>query len=316
MEATRMLDQHPAATAIQREVLESLRRQPPQLPSKYFYDAHGASLFEQICNTAEYYPTRTEISILDQFLPAIAEQLGPQRWVLEPGSGSGIKTRKLLEALKQPAGYVPIDISKQQLADYSDELQQQFPQLALRPICADFMQPLPAGTCPQRPVIWFPGSTIGNFSQQQAHAFLQRMSGWGETGTDLLIGVDLIKPVAVLEAAYNDAAGITAAFNLNLLRHLNRVADSDFDLAAYRHEARWNAALSAIQMFLLPQSPQRIHIAGECIDLERDQAICTEYSHKYVAEDFMAMAQAAGWQSRGLYRDARKWFGVFHFSLH
>lgn len=297
---------------MQSELIAGLSRDRKHLPSKYFYDARGAALFERICELPEYYPTRTEIAILRAHLPTLSAQLGPQRWLVEPGSGSGLKTRLLLEALDQPAGYVPIDISAAQLHSYSQELRADFPQLNVRPLSADFTADLRLPPGVERPVIWFPGSTLGNFSRPDAQAFLRRLSRWGGGAGELLLGVDLIKPVEVLEAAYNDPAGVTASFNLNLLRHLNREAGCDFDLSQFRHQALWNPEIGAIQMFLISQREQQVQVAGQSVRLARDEAICTEYSHKYTTDQVAQMGQAAGWSLRAVYTDPKRWFGVFH----
>ena len=299
-------------SAVQSDVIAGLARNDKHLPSKYFYDAHGAQLFEQICELPEYYPTRTEIAILRSHLPEIAASLGPRRWVVEPGSGSGLKTRLLLEALHQPAGYVPIDISEQQLVDYAAELGAQFPDLQVRPMHADFSADLTLPQGIKNPAVWFPGSTIGNFSRQQARAFLTRLSHWGQGSSELLLGVDLVKPVGVLEAAYNDSAGVTAAFNLNILNHLNQAAGTDFRTSQFRHEARWNRQIGAIQMFLISRCQQQITVAGQTFSLQPDEPICTEYSHKYQPQELIQLASQAGWNARACYRDPKDWFGVFH----
>ena len=297
---------------MQTEVLEHLRRDPPHLPSKYFYDADGAALFEAICELPEYYPTRTEIGILQASLPAIAADLGPDRWVVEPGSGSGIKTRMLLDALHAPRGYVPIDISKSQLLDYGWELAGHYPQLQIRPICADFTQDLQLPDDLQAPVIWFPGSTIGNFPPEQARDFLRRLKRWGGGRAELLIGVDLHKDTATLEAAYNDSQGVTAAFNRNLLHHLNRRLGCEIDPDSFQHSARYNAEIGAIQMFLVSARDQALQIDGQRISLAAGQAICTEYSYKYRIEGFRDLAAEAGWQLHHNYCDDKGWFSVFH----
>ena len=309
-----IIDRHPACQAIQDEILASLNQPLKHLPSKYLYDTRGADLFEQICDLPEYYPTRTEVAILDQQLEEIALALGPNRWVVEPGSGSGLKTRMLLEALEQPAGYVPIDISKAQLKTYSAELRQLYPSLPLRPVCADFMRPLDLPAEARDPIIWFPGSTIGNFSHEMAGEFLSGLHRWSDGGAELLIGVDLVKPIDTLEAAYDDAQGVTAQFNLNLLNHLNDVAECDFQAQHFRHRARWNPQLSAIQMFLVSQKAQQVQIGDECISLAQDEPICTEYSHKYSVEQFAVLAANSGWQLQHSHSDANNWFSVLHLS--
>lgn len=299
-------------TPMQTEVLGGLSRGDKHLPSKYFYDAAGARLFERICELPEYYPTRTELAILRTHLPTISKQLGPMRWLVEPGSGSGLKTRLLLEALDQPAGYVPIDISDAQLNAYAQDLRQGFPHLNVRPLSADFTADLQLPEGVKKPVIWFPGSTLGNFRPADAQAFLRRLSRWGGGAGELLLGVDLVKPVEVLEAAYNDTAGVTARFNLNLLRHLNHAAGCDFDLSQFRHEARWNPQIGAIQMFLISLGEQTVHVAGHAFALASQEAICTEYSHKYTPTQVEQLAHASGWSLRKMYSDPKNWFGVFH----
>ncbi len=302
----------PQLTRVQAEVINGLSQPDKHLPSKYFYDARGAQLFEQICELPEYYPTRTEISILRTHLSDIAARLGPQRWLVEPGSGSGLKTRLLLEALHEPAGYVPIDISEKQLLAYAEELEAHFPTLSVRPVSTDFTADLRLPDGIEDPVVWFPGSTIGNFAREHAGAFLQRLSRWGRGRSELLLGVDLVKPVDVLEAAYNDSAGVTAAFNLNMLTHLNRTAQSNFNPLMFRHEARWNEDIGAIQMFLISRCAQTIQVADATFDMAADEAICTEYSHKYTPTEVVEMAAEAGWRACDCYTDPRGWFGVFH----
>ncbi len=307
-----LLDCHPVTTDMRAEILAGLARQPRHLPSKYFYDAHGARLFEAICELPEYYPTRTEIGILEQALPQIAVDLGRGRWIIEPGSGSGIKTWLLLQALRSPRAYVPIDISKAQLRAYGEKLNTDFPALDVQAVCADFTQDLSLPPALQAPVIWFPGSTIGNFHPNDAQAFLQRLGRWGNGGADLLIGVDLYKDIAVLEAAYNDRQGITAQFNLNLLAHINRALGCTIPLDGFTHQARWNPAIGAIQMFLHSRHAQCLHIQGQRIELQQDEPICTEYSYKYRPEQFEELARAAGWRLHRSYTDARQWFALFH----
>jgi uncharacterized SAM-dependent methyltransferase len=286
-----VLDCHPVASDMLSEVMQSLQRTPKHLPSKYFYDGRGAELFEEICDLPEYYPTRTEISILEEYLPRIAQDLGPQRWLVEPGSGSGLKTDLLLEGLQDPAAYVPIDISKRQLALYATRLQKDHPNLQVRPVCADFTQDLQFPTGLSRPVIWFPGSTIGNFSAEYAARFLRRLRGWSHGQAELLIGVDLRKNI-----------------------DLNRALGSDFDGRNYRHEACWNEDISAMQMFLISQGEQVVQIGGAAhIQLRDKEAICTEYSHKYSLERFQNMAGNAGWKTHRIYTDAQEWFAIFHF---
>lgn len=309
-----VIDRHPAPADMHGEVLRGLAREPKHLPCKYFYDARGARLFDAICQQPEYYPTRTEIQILEQALPALSSSLGPGRWVVEPGSGSGIKTQMLLDALDAPAGYVPIDISKQQLIEYAAELRQRYAGLHLQPICADFTHSLGLIDGIADAVIWFPGSTIGNFPPAEARRLLAQFRQQGGPDSELLIGVDLHKPAEILEAAYNDAAGITADFNRNLLRRINQDLQGEFDLDNFRHQAVWNEELGAIQMFLISERRQLTRINGASVALESEERICTEYSFKYRIEDFRAIAEQAGWCYRAVHTDVQNWFGVFHFA--
>ncbi len=310
-----LLDLEPDTDTLLADVIAGLSAEHKSLPSKYFYDQRGAELFEQICELDEYYPTRTELQILAQHLPAIADRLGANCTVIEPGSGSGIKTRLLLDALLQPAAYVPIDVARQQLIAYASELALDFPELAVLPVCADFSHPLewPAEVqaAPNK-LIYFPGSTIGNFAPEAAIGLLRHWrEGLGEDGA-LLIGVDLKKDRRVIEAAYNDEQGITAEFNLNLLRRLNRELGADFDLNAFEHYADYDAHTGAVRMWLISKREQQIQINGSShFDFELDEAICTEHSYKYSIEDFTALASKAGWTSATSWTDAES-----KFSLH
>lgn len=311
-----LLDLAPDTDTLLADVLAGLAQQPRTLPCKYFYDARGAALFEQICELPEYYPTRTEIAILQDNLPAIATAIGPGCAVIEPGSGSGIKTRLLLEALQAPAAYVPIDVARQQLLNYADDLAATYPDLELLPVCADFTMAfeLPAAvrSNPQR-LIYFPGSTIGNFKPQAAMALLQRWRTLLGNGGSLLIGVDLKKDPAVIEAAYNDAQGITAAFNLNLLHRLNRQLGANFQVDQFLHHADYDPASGAVRMWLTSQQQQRVEIDSQSIDFAAGEAICTEHSHKYDPDGFTAMAADAGWEKTAQWTDAEQLFSVMLF---
>lgn len=312
-------DQSPAQDDFLAEVLAGLNSKPKTLPCKYFYDAEGAKLFEQICTVDEYYPTRTELSIMRQHGAAIAEAIGPAARVVEYGSGEGIKTRLLLSALENPAAYVPIDISLAQLRDAASKLQQDFPQLEVLPLCADYQAdiqlPKPAAPCKQT-VVYFPGSTLGNFEREAAQAFLQRLAkvatSQGRGG--VLLGVDLVKDPSVLEAAYADAAGITAAFNLNLLKRINRELGANFQLEQFQHEARWNAELAAIEMHLVSQQAQQLQLAGQVIEFAAGESLLTEYSHKYQLANIASMAKQAGLSIKEQWLDEQGYFAVLWLS--
>ncbi|MCK7594861.1 L-histidine N(alpha)-methyltransferase [Pseudomarimonas salicorniae] len=296
-QAVRVLDLQPEASDIRRDVLEGLARTPKQLPSKYFYDARGSELFEAICEQPEYYLTRTELAILDTHMDGIARALGERVLLLEFGSGSGIKTRKLLAGLVDPVGYVPIDISISALTDSAIALRQAFPRLCVLPVCADFTQPLQLPTpqrSAERKVMFFPGSTLGNFAPADALSLLRRIRALVGEGGGLLLGVDMKKDVARLEAAYNDAAGVTAAFTLNLLERLNRELDADFDLSAFRHRARYNPMAGRIETHLVSQRPQVVQIAGSRFSFDEGEAMLVEYSAKYDQDDIDRLARQTG----------------------
>lgn len=314
-----LLDLAPDTDKLLADVLAGLLAEHKTLPSKYFYDTRGAQLFEQICELDEYYPTRTELGILQDNLRAIAVQIGPDAAVIEPGSGSGTKTRLLLDALDAPAAYVPIDVAREQLIDYADELAVDFPALTLLPVCADFTQaielPQPIQAQANK-LIYFPGSTIGNFPPAKA---IELLRGWREMLGDegqLLIGVDLKKDRSILEAAYNDSQGVTAAFNLNLLEHINRELGADFDPDQFEHFADYNPTSGAIRMWLISKVAQRVAINQTTIDFEMDEAICTEHSYKYSCAEFTALAAQAGWQSRASWLDVDELFSVQYLSAH
>src|SRR5262249_54516994 len=243
------------------DVLDGLSRPQKALPPKYFYDEAGCALFDAICELPEDYPTRTEIAIMHAHARDMAARLGPKCGLIEYGSGSGRKTRILLEAAA-PAAYIPIDIAPAQLKAFSAELGREFPHLAVRAVCADYSRPfvLPdaGGADARRRVIYFPGSTVGNFTVAEAAAFLRNACAVARPGGGLLIGVDLKKDPARLHAAYNDAQGVTARFNLNLLARINRELNADFDLSAFRHKAFYDAALGRIQIHLLAQHDHHV----------------------------------------------------------
>jgi L-histidine N-alpha-methyltransferase len=287
----------PAVDDARAEILAGLRSAPKQLPSKFFYDAQGSRLFDQICEQPEYYLPRVETSILRERMPAFAQDIGPRVVVVEPGSGASTKTRILLDALQSPAAYVPVDISESHLVIAAEGLRQRYPHLEVLPVCADFTRPFrlpPSTQAPSRTLVFFPGSTIGNFLAPQAIELLANLRRLAGQGGVVLIGADLRKDPAVLERAYNDAAGVTAAFNLNILAHLNREYGGNFDPAAFKHRAFWNDAASRIEMHLESTRDQVVRVAGERFTLVRGESIWTESCHKYTHEQFARMAARAG----------------------
>jgi L-histidine Nalpha-methyltransferase len=289
------------------DVLAGLRAPRKHLPCKLLYDARGAALFEQICTLDEYYPYRSELALLDAHLPAIARAVGPAARVIEPGSGAGQKTRMLLAALDRPASYVPIDVSAEQLAVTARALTAEFAGLEVVPIAADYTQPLelPAARGPGRTVVFFPGSTIGNFEPDEARRFLAGFAELAGPGAAIVLGADANNDPEILLRAYDDAQGVTAAFDLNVLAHLNRSHAATFDLAAFMHRAVWDAARSRIEMHLVSRRRQVIEIAGASIQLERGEPIVTEHCYKHPPEVLAALLDDAGWQVNQVFADPR-----------
>lgn len=300
-------------TAIFDMVRSGLRRRPKRLPSALFYDQTGSELFERICTTPEYYLTRAELDIMRTYGEEIAAALGPDIALVEYGSGSGVKTRLLLEHLQNPRAYIPVEISRSALAHSIQKLQKALPQLAIEPVCADFTQPiehLPSVADARRMVIYFPGSTIGNLDTQAAVRLLRQMRiQIGATG-GALIGFDLKKDPSIIEAAYNDAAGITAQFTLNVLRRLNRELHTDIDLDGFRHRAIYSTWASRIETHIISLREQTIHLADEPIKFFQNEAMLVEISCKYSIRGFAALAAQAGLRVRYSWCDKATQFCV------
>jgi dimethylhistidine N-methyltransferase len=295
-----------------RDVLDGLSREQKEIPCKWLYDERGSALFEQICELEEYYPTRTELAIMERHAGAMARALGEGCALVEYGSGSSLKTQLLLEHLPSPAAYLPVDISPDALAGAAARLARRFPALPVVPVCADFTAPLalPAVPGARRRAVYFPGSTIGNFHKLDAAGFLARVRRECGPGGALLIGVDLIKDRATLERAYDDPHGVTAAFDLNVLARANRELGADFELAAYRHRARWDERHGRIEMHLEARSPQRVRVGGRQFELAAGETILTECSYKYAQSEFQAIAAIAGWRVERTWADPQAWFAV------
>jgi dimethylhistidine N-methyltransferase len=294
-----------------RELLDALTTDPRSIPSKLLYDARGSQLFEQVCKTEEYYVTRVELEIMREHAAEMAEHCGPRCGLIEYGSGSGIKTRILLEALSGPAAYVPIDISRHALEDSVDSLSQQFPELTIHPICGDYTLELDLPDLDaQRSVVYFPGSTIGNFEPDDARAFLGRAAAACGPGGAMLIGVDLHKSSHLLEQAYDDGAGVTAEFELNVLHRLNREFDADFDVAGFEYEALYNEDERRVEMYVTSQRDQKVEIADLSLELQNGERIRTEHAYKYSLEDFAALAQQASFEVEKLWLDQDELFSV------
>jgi dimethylhistidine N-methyltransferase len=309
----RLLDLHPPSADFRADALEGLRRGRKSISPMYFYDAPGSALFEAITELPEYYPTRTELAIMDRHLGEMARLAGPRVSVIEFGAGSGRKTRRLLAALQDPVAYVPVEISRDHLLDAAARIAGEFPALEVLPVYADFTRPfqLPEpDRMPLRNLVYFPGSTIGNFTHDEARELLQVMHTEAAAGGALLIGVDLRKDRATLERAYNDDAGVTAAFNLNLLRRMNRELGADFDLSRFEHQATWNAAAGRVEMRLVSRVKQRVNVAGQAIDFGAGEAILTEYSHKFELDEFAGLAAGAGFEVVQVWTDPDRLFSV------
>jgi L-histidine Nalpha-methyltransferase len=307
-----LCDLSPERERFLSDVLEGLARSAKTLPCKYFYDARGSALFDRICTLPEYYPTRTELAILRRHAPAMAAAIGPRCLLVEYGSGSSTKTRLLLDRLADPAAYVPVDISREHLLQSAAALAAHYPRLRVTPVCADFTRPFALPDVPDaaRVVGYFPGSTIGNFAPADARKFLADIAEQCGPGGALLIGVDLTKPRSVLEPAYDDARGVTAEFNRNLLRRANRELGADFDLAAFDHRAFWNASLGRVEMHLVSRRDQVVRIAGRAIPFAKGESIHTENSHKYELAGFAALAAAAGFTVERVWTDDAELFSV------
>jgi dimethylhistidine N-methyltransferase len=307
----------PAAAGFLRDVLHGLSPPNKRLPCKYFYDAAGAALFERICELDEYYPTRCELAILRRHGRHIAAELGPGVALIEYGSGSSRKTRLLLDRLHQPAAYLPVDISGEQLRRTAHGLARSYPQLEICPVEADFshtfvLPPLGAAT---RRVVYFSGSTIGNFEPPAARTLLAGIARLCGPEGGLLIGVDLKKDPCILHAAYNDGLGVTAAFNLNLLVRINRELGADFNVDRFAHYAFYNPLAGRIEMHLVSRLAQTVHLGGVTVPFRDGESICTEYSYKYSLADFAELAAEAGLAVRQVWLDDEKRFSVQYLSV-
>ncbi|MBV8186382.1 MAG: L-histidine N(alpha)-methyltransferase [Alphaproteobacteria bacterium] len=297
----------------QSSVLAGLSRMPRAIPAKFLYDAAGSALFDAICELPEYYLTRTEIGILRQCAGGIAALAGPGCALVEFGSGSSVKSRLLIEALQELVAYVPIDISRHHLDETAQRLRRDYPGLRVEPVCADYMvlKALPAGLpLASRRLGFFPGSTIGNLEPDEATAFLRRVRGLlGREGA-LVLGTDLKKDPRRLHDAYNDASGVTAAFTLNLLSRMNRELGADFDLAAFEHEAFYNAAESRIEIYFKSLKRQTVHVAGRKFSFSAGERVHTEYSYKYDDASMAALAGSGGFEIVRTWTDPARQFAV------
>jgi dimethylhistidine N-methyltransferase len=313
MSEVRFHDYHPSPASLKQEVLAGLAATPKALPPKLFYDHRGAQLFERICELPEYYLTRTEIAILERHAEAIAGLAGRDACLLELGSGAGVKVRLLLEHLR-PAMYVPIDISRTQLRISADAMAQDYGWLDVHSVCADYCRPLDLDFIPDdaRRLVFFPGSTLGNFEPEDAQVFLENLKGLtGEEGA-LLISIDLKKEPKRIDAAYNDKAGITASFNLNILTRLQRDLDAEVDPNGFHHQAFYNRQAGRVEMHLISRRSQSIVVDAREFHLAEGETIHTENSYKYSIEEFQGLARRAGYRPLQVWVDADALFSV-HF---
>jgi L-histidine Nalpha-methyltransferase len=295
-----------------RDVLEGLSAPRKHLPPKHFYDALGSQLFERITGMPEYYPTRTEIGILADNAGAIASLIPKGAALVEFGSGSSTKVRLLLEKLPQLRAYVPVDISAEFLGHEAARLRGEFPSLNVLPIAADFTKPFDLPPALRKGALagFFPGSTIGNFEPETARGFLRLAARILGSRALFVVGVDLVKDRRTLEAAYDDAAGLTAQFNLNVLARANRELGATFDLAAFEHRAFYNAQRNRIEMHLVSRRAQTVRVLGRFFAFAAGESIHTENSYKYSVDSFSALAREAGWQSLAMFQDDAALFSV------
>ncbi len=300
-----------AASSFRAAVHDGLSRPRKAIPSQYFYDRRGSELFDRICDLDEYYPTRTEIAILEGCCGEIGCLIAPNPTVIELGSGSSRKVKPLLDALREPAAYVPVDISREHLLTSARALARDYPEIAVIPVWGDFAQSFVLPPLPEGPrLIFFPGSTIGNFPPLDAADLLAAWSRHIGDGGYLIIGVDLKKDPRTLEAAYDDAAGVTAAFNLNLLTRANRELDATFDLDRFAHRALYDRNHGRIEMHLVSTAEQSVVVAGRSYSFAAGETIHTENSYKYTVDEFRVLSGSAGYQSLAVFTDRDTLFSV------
>ena len=315
-ERLKFFDQLPHIADFHEDVIQGLSAPEPYILPKYFYDEAGSRIFEEICSTEEYYPTRTEVNIIRDNIDDLVESLGKECLLIEPGSGDSYKVRLLLDALR-PIAYMPIDISQRYLQGEAQKLAAEFTWLNVHAVCADFTGKLklPYHVEATNKVAFFPGSTIGNFLPDQAVGVLEEIKNMvGENG-GLLIGVDLYKDTNILNAAYNDENGFTAQFNLNLLVRINRELGANFNLDAFKHHAFFNEEKSRIEMHLLSLQDQQVSIGEHEFNFRKDQSILTEYSHKYTQDSFQSLAKDAGFERVKTWVDDKQLFSVHYLKV-
>ena len=312
-----MLDLAPERHETLDDVLKALRATEKSIPTRLLYDARGSELFERICELEEYYLTRTELAILRSRIDEMTALIGSEALIVEYGSGSGLKTRLLLDHVERPAGYVPIEISAAALRESTARLTERYPDLDVLPVRADYLGEYELPRFPRRfsrRVVFFPGSTIGNFAREQAGAFLQHIGRTCGSGGGLLIGVDLHKDTPRLERAYDDAEGVTAEFELNALAHLNRDFDCEFDLDRFRYESFYNEPMRRIEMYLVSTVAQRVRLGDTSVEFREGERILVEYSLKFTLDDFARFAEDAGFGVERVWTDPDALFSVQYLS--
>lgn len=308
-----LVDYEPSTDSSLEEIMSGLGRKQKELPCKLFYDEDGSDLYEQITQLEAYYPTRVESAIMRSNVSEIASLIGPHSAIIEYGSGSSEKTRILLRALDSPTVYIPIDISKEHLLRAAGDIADEFPELDVLPVCADYHENLKLpepDSHVQKKIVYFPGSTIGNFHRYEARDFLSRMRQILDEEDGVLIGVDLEKDVSVLELAYDDPEGVTAAFNLNILRRLNREFGAEFQLDNFTHRSLYNKEHCRIEMHLVSNLDQTVVLDGTSIELTQGETIWTESSYKYTPDSFEKLTREAGFEVERVWTDPDQFFSV------
>lgn len=316
MEKLNFYDFQPKLANFYDEVIRGFSQPQKGIAPKFFYDKRGSELFDRICEVEEYYPTRTEVSLLQQYSSDIAQLVGENALLIEYGSGNSSKVRILLDAFAKPAAYMPIDISKEHMIQATEDLAQSYPNLHIVAVCADYTQDfsLPATQARKR-FIFFPGSTIGNLEPTSAVNLLQKACQKLTSGDAMLVGADLKKDPKRLEAAYNDSEGVTAAFNLNLLERINRELQGNFDLNSFKHYAFYNPELGRIEMHLKSLKDQKVQIGDREFSFAEGETIHTESSYKYSQEEFQELAQKAGFTPTQVWMDSEQLFSLYYLSI-
>jgi dimethylhistidine N-methyltransferase len=315
MASTDIVDYEPDIGDFRQGLVDGLSKDPKDIPAKFLYDERGSELFEQICETDDYYPTRTEIGIMETCLDEVSELIGPRARIVEFGAGSGRKTRMFLDALEEPAAYLPIEISKAALRGCAERMRKAFPELEVIPICADYTEPveLPKpSTSTGRTVGYYPGSTLGNFEPDEAAAFLKRIHQLCGDDGGLVIGIDLVKDRETLEAAYDDSESVTEAFTMNILDRANREADADFDRDAFDFEAEWQPENRRVQLRLVSTQAQTVHVGDESFDFEAGEPMVTEHSYKFELDQFAKLARETGFTPVETWTDDQEYFSLWY----